>query len=622
MIKRLFAAVSLMLLAAPVEAAAAPPLDVYGRLPHIADVEITPDGRTIAYLAQGGGHTQVVVQRIDDGEILRRLDFQESKIRGLRWVDNNFVLIYRSVANFGNPIRWEWPQVVALNVESGATEQLLDVNYGISNVGIYDGRPVAYMYGPRGLLRVDVQTGRAREHFQDNSYYVADYQVEADGTVTLYERNERPDWELYSMRSGTSRRVQHTRASLDVPSFWGMSADGRDALVRYWNEAESQWRVHPVSLDSGEIGAPITPDTETGVLFDYNRHMIGTYRTTLFTAYDFIDPELDALWAQISGSFPASQVYLTSFTPDFSRLVIYVEGTGRPGSYFIFDRSSSSLTAIGNTYPEIAPEDVAEVRHVRYRASDGFEVPAFLTLPPGRSPENLPLVVLPHGGPAARDTVGFDWVAQALASRGYAVLQPNFRGSTGYGHAHLSAGYGEWGRRMQSDLSDGITYLAGRGMVDPSRVCIFGMSYGGYAALAGVTLQSGVYRCAVSVAGVSDVQDMLQEDQRRYGSQSTTMRWQFRYIGVDSVNDPRLQDISPLGAAANGSAPVLLIHGRDDSVVPYRHSERMDRALRNAGRPVEFVQLREEDHGLSREPTRIQALTAAVAFIERHNPPS
>jgi dipeptidyl aminopeptidase/acylaminoacyl peptidase len=175
---------------------------------------------------------------------------------------------------------------------------------------------------------------------------------------------------------------------------------------------------------------------------------------------------------------------------------------------------------------------------------------------------------------------------------------------------------------MQTDLSDGVAYLADRGMIDPSRVCIFGMSYGGYAALAGVTLQDNIYRCAVSVAGVSDVQDMLEEDRRLYGSNSTTMRWQFRYIGLENTNDPSLQEISPLRAAAHGNAPVLLIHGRDDSIVPYRHSTRMERALRDAGRPVELVQLREEDHGLSREPTRIQALTSAVAFIERHNPPN
>jgi dipeptidyl aminopeptidase/acylaminoacyl peptidase len=303
-------------------------------------------------------------------------------------------------------------------------------------------------------------------------------------------------------------------------------------------------------------------------------------------------------------------------------LAVYVEGSGRPGSYFIYDAASTSLTAVGNAYPEISPEDVAEVRLVRYRASDGFEVPAFVTLPPGRDPRNLPLVVLPHGGPASRDIAGFDWVAQALASRGYVVLQPNFRGSTGHGHAHLTAGYGQWGRRMQTDLSDGVAYLADRGMIDPSRVCIFGMSYGGYAALAGVTLQDNIYRCAVSVAGVSDVQDMLEEDRRLYGSNSTTMRWQFRYIGLENTNDPSLQEISPLRAAAHGNAPVLLIHGRDDSIVPYRHSTRMERALRDAGRPVELVQLREEDHGLSREPTRIQALTSAVAFIERHNPPN
>jgi dipeptidyl aminopeptidase/acylaminoacyl peptidase len=212
-------------------------------------------------------------------------------------------------------------------------------------------------------------------------------------------------------------------------------------------------------------------------------------------------------------------------------------------------------------------------------------------------------------------------MAQSLASRGYAVLQPNFRGSIGFGRAFLEAAYGEWGRKMQTDLSDGITHLAGRGMVDPSRVCIMGGSYGGYAALAGVTLQRDIYRCAVAIAPVSDVQEFLGWRVSRGGRENADYRYWTRYLGVDAHTDARLREISPQRAAANGTAPVLLIHGRDDTVVPYAQSTGMRNALANAGRSVQLVDLRAEDHWLSSEPTRIQTMQAAVAFIEQHNPP-
>jgi dipeptidyl aminopeptidase/acylaminoacyl peptidase len=240
-------------------------------------------------------------------------------------------------------------------------------------------------------------------------------------------------------------------------------------------------------------------------------------------------------------------------------------------------------------------------------------------LPPGRDPKGLPLVVLPHGGPASRDTPGFDWWAQALASRGYAVLQPNFRGSDGFGRGFREAGYGQWGRKMQTDLSDGVRYLAGQGTIDPARVCIVGASYGGYAALAGATLDTGVYRCAAAVAGVSDLKRML-ASQPDYGRTSTTRYWS-RFMGVEGRNDPQLTALSPVAFADRVTIPILLVHGLDDTVVRYEQSEMMAKALRRAGKPVEFITLAGEDHWLSRGATRLQMLEAVAAFLEKHNPP-
>jgi len=262
------------------------------------------------------------------------------------------------------------------------------------------------------------------------------------------------------------------------------------------------------------------------------------------------------------------------------------------------------------------------VRSITYKAADGLEIPAYLTLPRGRDAKALPLVVLPHGGPASRDQPGFDWWSQALASRGYAVLQPNFRGSTGYGEAFLQKGFGQWGKAMQTDLSDGVRDLAKRGLIDPKRVCIVGASYGGYAALAGATLDRGVYRCAASVAGPSDLPLMLQDNQKKYQTRSNSgLRYWLSFMGADGIKDPDLQVLSPARLADKVEIPVLLVHGKDDTVVPYAQSTVMAAALKKAGKPVDLVTLAGEDHWLSRGATRDQMLTAIVAFLEKHNPP-
>jgi len=231
---------------------------------------------------------------------------------------------------------------------------------------------------------------------------------------------------------------------------------------------------------------------------------------------------------------------------------------------------------------------------------------------------------VPHGGPAARDTAEFDWISQALASRGYAVLQPEFRGSDGFGWAHMAAGFGQWGRKMQSDLADGVRFLASQGTIDPKRVCIVGASYGGYAALAGAALPSdkGIYRCAVADSGVADPRGMLKWIQERYRKDdSQALRYWDRFMGVTSPDDPKLSEISPLAHAADVSVPVLLIHGKDDTVVPIEQSEQMAAALQAAGKPVTFVKLDREDHWLSNADTRQRMLAETVKFLEANNPP-
>ncbi len=296
--------------------------------------------------------------------------------------------------------------------------------------------------------------------------------------------------------------------------------------------------------------------------------------------------------------------------------MIHTSGSGDSGTTHLFDVGTLQVSRVGADRSAIRPEHVGPISRVTYTAADGLELDGILTLPPGREARNLPMVMLPHGGPHAFEDATFDWWAQAFASHGYAVFQPNFRGSTGRDDVFERAGYGQWGRAMQSDISDGLAELARQGIVDPSRACIVGASYGGYAALAGVTLQQGLYRCAVAVAGISDIGEMFRDDYRDGGERGLLKASLLEELG------PRngFAAISPVRFAERADAPILLIHGRDDTVVPFDQSSRMLRALQAAGKPVRLVELREEDHWLSRAPTRQQMLEEAVAFVTQHNP--
>jgi dipeptidyl aminopeptidase/acylaminoacyl peptidase len=289
-------------------------------------------------------------------------------------------------------------------------------------------------------------------------------------------------------------------------------------------------------------------------------------------------------------------------------------------AYSVVDLASRKASWLGAEYETLKPGDIGEVRPVRFRAADGLPITGYLTLPTGRDPKALPLIVFPHGGPASRDNPGFHWWAQAMASRGYAVLQVNYRGSDGFGWAFQKAGFGEWGRKMQTDLSDGVAYLAGEGLIDPKRVCIVGGSYGGYAALAGATLQHGVYRCAVSFGGVADLRRQFTYSRGREGL--AALRYWTRYMGAEDLGDPVLATYSPALHADQATAPILLIHGKDDTVVPLDQSTEMAEALRRAGKPVELVVQNNADHWLSLGTTRLQMLQATMAFVEKHNPPS
>ncbi|ADK99657.1 alpha/beta hydrolase family protein [Brevundimonas subvibrioides] len=624
------------------------PLEAYGATPAIELLQVSPSGELIAGITVTGETRALAVTRIATGESLFLQDISVLKVRDLRWIGEGRILVVtsrtlditslgvsRSELFFGQVVDLETRNVVQV---LDRTPDVLAVLYGPASVrNTSDGdalfvRGVNVVNNQINLHRIDLRTGRGRSVAYMESA-TQDYVLDAEGEVIAQSRyDERSGrWSLRLPQGRNYREVWAVDAPVDSPELHGMGRTARTIVVSADRpdllpgdaEAGIAGTLFEVNVDSGEWSRlPFTHTPDSLVHHPRTRLLVGgASNGEDGVRYEFLDPPTSARWQSIERAFRDKAPGLVSWSDALTRVVVFTD-TGEAGQYQLVDFESGTADILADAYPAIAPEQVGVVRPVQYVARDGLDIPGYLTLPPGVSePSGLPLVVLAHGGPAARDVAGFDCWAQALASRGYAVLQSNFRGSTGYGRAFLEAGYGEWGRKMQTDLSDGVRWLADQGIIDPARVCIVGASYGGYAAMAGLTLDAGVYRCGVSVNGVSDLRRMVNREARQDGRSNTqTIRYWNRFMGAARLNDRALDDLSPAHLAAEVDSPLLLIHGKDDTVVPIEQSRVMADALRRAGRPVEFVELPGEDHWLSRSATRQQMLAETVRFLEANNP--
>jgi len=331
--------------------------------------------------------------------------------------------------------------------------------------------------------------------------------------------------------------------------------------------------------------------------------------------YRYFDERREALQKGLEQAFPGLSVHAVSTDVAGDKMVIETVGPRTPASYYLFDRNTHRATAIVASYPDLDTTALGEVRQYDYPARDNLHIPAYLTLPPGREAHDLPLVVLPHGGPDARDDMRFDFVAQFLATRGYAVLRPEFRGSRGFGRPFTVAGLHQWGLKMQDDISDGVKKAISDGIADPKRVCIFGASYGGYAALAGATVTPELYACVISFEGISNLPDMMGYEKRQFRVDITNGSFTTTRIGDIFMDSAQLDATSPALHADRVSAPVLLLHSELDVTVPIEQSEMMEAALKKAGKKVQFVRIPGDDHYMSLEPTRLRVLQEVEKFL-------
>lgn len=622
-----------------------PPLEAYGTLPGVEDLALSPSGNRIAMLATVASKRTIIVTD-DQLKALRSFPVGEIKVRGLWFIDDDHLLVIRSsTEDLGIGFvqdKFEFSQALVIEISTGEVSlifgnrgALVSAIFGYYGTRIVEGKPIAYfggielqretgnrtaysfVHGRPGLYAVDLlENSPRRAHAPPGPGEDRDWLIGADGQVSakLDRSDTTGSWTISGSRGIVAKGTQIAGRVYLI----SLGKDGSTAIYSASDDATGETKWYEVPLDGSKPPEEVFANTGVERIFTDRRtgHLIGYVRDGLDSDPVFVDPEIAAKVKKVRQAFARFNNRMIDWTPGFDQVIVRVRGNDESGAFYTVDLAELRAEPIGWERPLIGPENVGPISTFGYTASDGLGMDGILTLPPDREAKGLPVVMLPHGGPHSHDIETFDWWAQAYASRGYAVFQPNFRGSTNRDESFVQAGYGEWGGKMQSDISDGLAALAEKGIVDPSRACIVGASYGGYAALAGVTLQQGLYRCAVSVNGVSDVSLMSRIERRESGDSKVAARSLERQLGPRSL----YREISPRHNAEKADAPILLIHGRDDTVVAYDQSLKMADALKDAGKPYEFVELEGEDHWLSLGETRKAMLAAAMEFVQRHNP--
>jgi len=634
-------------------AAVAPPapVEAYGNLEAVDMVRINPGGKLLAWVANAGASTQVTVLDLGTHKTLRNFSVEQGfKVRDIDWADDDNLLFAVSATLTSTRRRWpsrfELLRWIVGDVTSGKLRILLTegnkrVLGGSQLIRRHIDRPATLVmssldFAPQNQgTEIGTRLGGKR---RDSGYQLNAFEISTvDGKSKLLESGT--PFTIEWLADATGAPIARSEWNPELHKFSVLSKDGNGwrrlievndggdaylagliandtAVAIVMNNGEQRTTLWSLPLDGSPASKVIDEpalDAEDIELDPFDDKIVAVRFGGADRPYRWIDPAAEKRYAALGRTFAGREPTVISRSADGKRIVVEIESSSVPPVYYLIDYLAKTADIVGEQFPGLIDRPQGSVRQFDYLARDGYKLFGYLTIPPGAGERNLPLVVLPHGGPESRDLPDFDWWSQFLASRGYAVLRPQFRGSTGLGDEHRLAGRGQWGLRMQDDISDGVKALVAQGVVDPQRVGIVGASYGGYAALAGAAFTPELYACAVSVAGVSDLAEMLAWDEKLSGTESNSTYYWRESIG--SRDDVRVAQKSPARFARAIRAPILLLHGTNDSVVPVAQSQMMANALKEAGKPYQLVMLDSEDHWLSSSVTRIRMLAEIEKFL-------
>jgi len=603
--------------------------------PEIVGAELSPDGKFIAFIKPYKGTRNVWVKRTEEPfESAKPITADLNRpIPGYFWSrDGRYILFVQDRAGDENynvyavdpaapPKTGEdVPAPRNLTDVKGARAEIFAVpkkDPDTIYVGLNDRDPSWH-----DLYKVKISTGE-RVLIKKNTERVAGWTFDLDGRLRLATRvAENGDNEILKVDDKGFTKIYScsvfescgpVRFNKDNRRVYMVTNKGSDVdltrLILFDPETGKEEQVESDPLKRVDFG--------NASFSDLTDELIATAYEDERTRIYFKDKAFEADYKLLKQKIPGKEIGFGSGTRDEQLFLVSASSDTEPGQTYLFDRRTKKLTPQYRIYERLPREHLAEEVPITYKSSDGLTIPAFLTLPRGVAPKNLPLVVVPHGGPWYRDTWGYNPFSQFLANRGYAVLQPNFRSSTGYGKKFLNAGNNEWGQKMQDDITWGVKHLVAQGIADPKRVGIMGGSYGGYATLAGLAFTPDVYAAGVSIVGPSNLITLLE---------SIPPYWEFiRKIFHVRMGDPstpegkaQLVRQSPLNSANKIRAPLMVVQGANDPRVNKAESDQIVIALRDRGFPVEYLVAPDEGHGFARPVNNLAMFAAAEKFLAKH----
>lgn len=601
------------------------PLEDFFRNSQEAAFQISPDGKHLSYLAPYADRMNLFVRAVAGGEAVRVTSETQRSLAGYMWADNGRLLFMKDTAGDENyrlyGVNLDGSGLRAYTDFPGVRTTLIDdleetpgkVLIGLNrrNPEVFD--PYRLDLDTGELTRLAENPGNWQGWMTDHAGRLRAVTAIVDGVNTqiLYRDTEEEDFHPVL-----------TTNFKEIVSFMEFTPD--DRLV-YAATNQGRDKVALVLMDPSDC-------RELELLFEHPRYDVSSIgysrkRKKLLSAYctghkepvrHYFDEEERALRERMKRHFAGYRFGVADTDKAEEHYLVYVGNDRTRGAYYYYNALTDEATKIADTAPWLSEEELVEMHPVTYRTRDGWDIEAYLSLPAGYGLEDakgLPVVVNPHGGPWARDVWGYSSEVQFLCNRGYAVLQMNFRGSTGYGRKFLEASYKQWGLAMQDDITDGVEWLKAKGIADPDRIAIYGGSYGGYAALCGVTFTPGLYACAVDYVGVSNLFTFLKTIPPYWRPMLEMM---YEQVGHPERDREQLAATSPALHADRIRVPLFIAQGSNDPRVNKAESDQMVEALRQRGLPVEYMVKENEGHGFSNQENRFDFYRAMEAFLERH----
>lgn len=600
------------------------PIKDFFRNPEKASFRISPDGAYFSYRAPWRERMNIFVQKIGDTTAVQVTQDTIRDVGGYFWKgdrilytrdingDENFIVFSASI---------DGKDVKALTPEQGVRAGVMDDLHNIPgmehSVILQMNKRNPQVFDP---YLVNIETGESKPLYDNSKDNFENWITDHDGVIRIATKTEGTDNVLFIrasekepfkefMRTGFKDSFNPLFFTFDNKNLYASSnLNGRDktAIVEY-------------DLATGKEVKEIFADADNDVSgLDYSRKRKVLTMVTWSgekSERKILDSETQAMYDKLGSQLKGYEYWVYGEDDDESKFMVWSGNDRMPGKYYFYDRTADKMTEMATLYPWLNENDMAEMKPITYTSRDGLTIHGYLTLPKGREAKNLPVVINPHGGPWARDEWGYNSEAQMLANRGYAVLQMNFRGSTGYGREFWEKSFKQWGLTMQDDITDGVKWLVDQGIADPKRVAIYGGSYGGYATLAGITFTPDLYACGVDYVGVSNLFTFMN---------TVPAYWEpFKKMMYEMVGDPAVDTVlmraaSPVFHVDQITCPLFIAQGAHDPRVNKDESDQMVAALKARGVTVEYMVKDNEGHGFHNEENRLDFYSTMSKFLDQH----